>query len=59
MAIVRARRNCDTVLVVRVNKSGELACSKPCELCQESMKQAGVKEVYYSDMNGNIQQMRF
>lgn len=41
-----------TLVVVRVNKIGELACSKPCHGCvchlQKAMDSHGLRRVYYS-----------
>ena len=42
------------IIVVRKNKSGDLANSKPCKMCLEFIRHAGIKTVYYSDSNGNI-----
>lgn len=38
------------VLVVRILKSGELAISKPCPICEEAL--TGAKRVYYIDREG-------
>jgi len=38
-----------TVYVVRVMKNGELAESKPCEVCTEALQEAGVKRVVWSE----------
>lgn len=32
-ALLRAPKDIDTLLVVRINKKGEFACAKPCEIC--------------------------
>jgi len=41
-----------TLVVVRVNKLGELACSKPCHGCvchlEKAMDKYGLRRVYYS-----------
>ncbi len=42
------------IVVIRVNKNGELLNSKPCNSCLYYMKLYGVKSVYYSDENGDI-----
>lgn len=51
-AILRGRRKHDTrgmdVYVVRVNAKGELAQSRPCELCQHVMYSHGIQRCFYS-----------
>ncbi len=42
------------IVVIRVNKNGELLNSKPCNTCLYYMKLYGVKSVYYSDENGDM-----
>jgi len=41
-----------TLVVVRINKMGELACSKPCNGCvchlEKAMDRYGLRRVYYS-----------
>lgn len=44
-----------TLLVVRINKFGELCNSKPCCLCENFLKSFGVFKIYYSTDNGDIQ----
>lgn len=43
-----------TLLVIRVNKKGELKLSKPCTNCINSMKMACINTVMYSDDQGQI-----
>ena len=38
-----------TLVVVRVNKMGDLRFSKPCETCQKLIIDAGIKNIYYID----------
>jgi len=42
------------MVVIRVNKTGNLINSKPCNSCLYYLKLYGVKSVYYSDSNGEI-----
>lgn len=37
-----------TLLVIRVNSSGELRNSEPCGSCKHKIEQTGIKKVYYS-----------
>lgn len=41
-----------TVIVVRLNKRGEMRCSKPCERCYNIMKALDIKKIFWSDTNG-------
>lgn len=42
------------MFVIRVNNSGNLMNSKPCNSCLYYMKLYGIKSVYYSDEKGEI-----
>lgn len=41
-----------TLYVYRENKSGDLANSKPCIMCQSLLRDVGVKKVYYTITHG-------
>jgi tRNA(Arg) A34 adenosine deaminase TadA len=43
-----------SILVVRVNKKGEVTCAKPCPACYRALVESGIKNIYYSDYNGDI-----
>ena len=47
-AIIRSRKQGHTIIVVRVDKQGNLRMAKPCPICQLAIKSAGIKEVIYS-----------
>jgi len=44
------------VYVARVTKDGKFALAKPCRMCQDALRQRGVKIVYYtvSDNECNV-----
>ena len=42
------------LIVIRINKQGDLVSSRPCYNCLEMMKAVNIKKVYYSDNDGNI-----
>ena len=44
-----------SIFVVRLNRNGELRLSKPCPMCHDVLKHAGVKKVYYSTSDGSIE----
>lgn len=48
--------NCHNLelMVVRINQTGDLTMSKPCKVCQELIKDVGIKRVWYSDWEGRI-----
>ena len=41
-----------TMYVVRVDKNGQLANSKPCKICQQAIDGAGIKRVVHSTNRG-------
>jgi len=41
-----------TILVCRVNKSGNLGMAKPCSKCKKAIAKAGIKKVIYSSPDG-------
>lgn len=43
-----------SLLVVRVNRAGELTSAKPCEACAMALHNAQIKKVYYSSYDGTI-----
>ena len=53
--VSRSKTNGASVFVVRVNRNGELRMSKPCAMCHNALKFAGIKKVYYSTNDGTIE----
>lgn len=51
----RSKTSGANIFVVRINRAGELRLSKPCPMCHDILKFAGVKKVYYSTNNGTIE----
>ena len=45
------------LVVVRINRNGKLAMSKPCTGCQSIIKQFGIKNVWYSTPDGTMEKM--
>lgn len=41
-----------------LTKGNNLVCSKPCELCQIIIKEAGIKEVFYHERDGSLVRMK-
>ena len=44
-------KNC-VVYVARLDKTGSYAMAKPCKCCQQMLREAGIKTVYYTTSNG-------
>jgi deoxycytidylate deaminase len=57
-AIMDARGNGDTLIVVRIRKNGKLTMAKPCDKCLLFAKENGIKKIVYSDWLGEIQIMK-
>jgi len=53
-ALVRCRRPVDSIVVARVNSEGKLRNSRPCCLCQLGLRDAGIKQMFYSTNEGFI-----
>lgn len=51
--------NCDglSLLVLRVLKNDQVSLSKPCSICQRVIEDAGLKSVYYTDVNGMVKRL--
>ena len=47
-----------SLMVVRVNRKGELTCAKPCSSCFKALLDVGVNKVYYTDYNGEMVRLR-
>ena len=48
-----------SLVVVRVDRNGELKSAKPCKACALSLRDAGVKKVHYSSYSGEILKLHF
>jgi hypothetical protein len=40
------------IVVLRLNKRGELRCSKPCEKCSQILNSLGIYKIWWSEDNG-------
>lgn len=40
------------MVVIRLNKHGQLRCSKPCDKCGQILEALGITKVWWSDDNG-------
>jgi hypothetical protein len=40
------------MVIVRLNKRGELRCSKPCEKCSQILNALSITKIWWSDNNG-------
>lgn len=46
------------IIVIRTDKFGNLRDSKPCNHCLENMKLFGIRTVYYSTNEGNVEKYK-
>lgn len=46
-----------TMFVARMNKSGKLRISKPCESCQRIIRAAGIRTVWFINRDGEREKM--
>ena len=49
--------NDHSMIVLRVDRKGRLANSKPCPGCLSLLKSYNIEEVFYSDTEGNIEKL--
>lgn len=56
-AIIKARRDLKgySIIVIRLNNKNELMLAKPCDLCEDFINYVGIKEVYWSTSQGEIE----
>jgi len=43
-----------SIVVLRINREGKILLSKPCKNCQKILDALELKNIYYSDNNGNF-----
>ena len=55
-AIINAKRDLKnhSMLIVRINSNNTLFMAKPCDMCMGYIKFVGIKNIYYSDRQGQI-----
>jgi hypothetical protein len=55
MAVIRGKLedySDHTLIVVRIDNNGKVACSKPCEFCQKLLGMVSFQQVFYSGTDG-------
>jgi len=56
ITLIRSPITQNMILIVgRILKNGKLAMAKPCEICQEYIKETGIRETFYSNQYGEWQ----
>ena len=55
-ALVKSCTKAESIMVVRSTRRGLTRCAKPCDICMMALREAGVRKIYYSDDEGNIQE---
>ncbi len=46
-----------SILVIRINKKGNLRLAKPCQHCQMYIDHVGITNVFYSTNDENVEQL--
>lgn len=46
--LLAARKDVHTLLIARINNSGEPVSAKPCEICKIAISEYGVKEIFHT-----------
>lgn len=47
-AIIKAKQQVHSIVVVRISRAGDFMLAKPCKVCYLAIQEAGIKNVYYS-----------
>jgi tRNA(Arg) A34 adenosine deaminase TadA len=53
-ALVKARKEPFGILIIRITKTGLIKMARPCNICILAIREAGIKNVYYSGNDGLI-----
>lgn len=53
-ALVKCREQPHTLYVARHRRDGNVGIAKPCEVCMEAIREAGVKRIVYTKSIGGI-----
>jgi len=43
-----------SIITIRITRTGIISMAKPCEMCMSMIRYTGIKEIYYSNHNGEI-----
>lgn len=54
-ALVKARSQVHSVMVLRVTKAGKIGNAEPCPICRMALKEAGVINMIYSNDVGELE----
>ena len=52
MNALRFAKKGDEIEIIRWGKSGKRLCSKPCKMCEDAMRNAGISAVTFVDCHG-------
>lgn len=59
-ALVKAHKKVDTLVIARIRQSdNKLAIARPCPVCSEAIRKAGVRKVYFTDDHGELVLMNY
>lgn len=54
-ALVKCNSQAHTIIVARIGKNESIyRLAKPCPLCQEAIRQAQIKKIYYTNNKGDL-----
>lgn len=54
-AIIKANAKIDTLIVARIlQHTNKTAMARPCPVCCEAIRQAGIKKVYFTNKDGEL-----
>lgn len=59
MNVLRFAKPGDEIEVIRWGKSGNELCSKPCKMCEDAMRRAGISTVTFTDNEGHKRKNTF
>lgn len=47
-----------TLYVARVNRNDQVGMSKPCKKCMQAIQEAGIRKVFYTTNDGEVEMLR-
>jgi deoxycytidylate deaminase len=47
-----------TIFVVRLTRGGDIGIAKPCDICEKMLRAAGIRKVFYSGRDYEVEELK-